>query len=295
MAGKIFSFFLISFLCLSLFVSKTEKSYAGSNEDLTPEKLIATHVKSIGDPAILATVQSRMFVGSTNVDFIQGYSSGTLKGNALFISEGPKLGIVLKYPDINYPGEYFAYDGKDVTVGHIQPGQKSPIADFIFRFNKVMKGGLLGGVMSASWPLLDITKKNVVMKYHLAKIDGRQLHDLEYHPKEGFGDMKIHFYFDVETFQHVRTEYRVKHPDDATMGSLVTMSSQEVRPDSFYTLIEKFEDYKKVGPLTLPHRYILEYSQEGVRSTFIAHWTLNVDQWGFNAKDLDQKFFQAQK
>lgn len=91
-ARKIFSFSLISFLCLSLFVSKTEKSYANSNEDLTPEKLVAAHVKSIGDQALLATIQSRMFVGSTNVDFIQGSYNGTLKGNALFISEGPKLG-----------------------------------------------------------------------------------------------------------------------------------------------------------------------------------------------------------
>ncbi len=77
------------------------------------------------------------------------------------VSDGKKLAIVLKYSDINYPGEYFAYNGKDVSVGHISPGQKSPLADFLFRYNGIMKEGLLGGVFSTGWPLLNLQEKPV--------------------------------------------------------------------------------------------------------------------------------------
>jgi hypothetical protein len=310
MARKKICFKLYVLLCFSFFVAQQQKSYANSNEEMTAEKLVAAHVKSIGSSALLAKVQSRSFVGSANVDFILG-NTGNLKGNSMFVSQGSNLAISLKYGDTNYPGEYFAYDGKAVTVDHIRPGQKSPIADFLFRFNKIMKGGFMGGSLSTSWPLLDIKSKNVDMKYRKTKIDGIERHELEYHPRDGFGDMKIRMYFDLNTFQHVRTEYRVRVKDDATVGNVATFDQMgdsasvkatiggnmmigQARPDTYYTLIEKFDDYKKVSGMMLPHRYILEYSMEGAGS-FIANWTLNVIKWAFNAPNLNPKIFQAQK
>jgi hypothetical protein len=174
-----------------------------------------------------------------------------------------------------------------------------------------MKGGFIGGSLSTSGPVLDIKNQKVDMKYRKTKIDGIERHELEYHPKEGFGDMKIRMYFDLTTFQHVRTEYRVRHRDDASVGNAATydqmgdsasvraatggnMMIGQNRGDTYYTLVEKFEDYKKVSGMMLPHRYILEYSMEGSGS-FIANWTLNVIKWGFNVPNLDPKIFQAQK
>lgn len=172
---------------------------------------------------------------------------------------------------------------------------------------------MLGGVLSGAWPLLDIQKRQVDLKYKKTKVDGRELLDLEYHPKTGFGNIKIHMFFDPTTFQHVRTEYRVRTQDDATINNQVTrdpyadkatvnatnsrggMDIGQSREDSIYLLVEKFEDYKKVGSMMLPHRYILEYSLEGSGHPFVGHWTLNVGKWAFNVQNLDQKIFQAQK
>jgi hypothetical protein len=307
---KIPYFLVVLFVGAALFTALSEKSFAGKNDDMTAEALVAAHVKSIGSPALLAKVQSRTFVGASNVDFVLG-GTGNLKGNSMFVSKGSNLALALTYKDTNYPGEYFAYDGKEVTVKHIQPGQKSPIADFIFRFSKIMKGGFIGGTLSQSWPLLDIQNKNVDMKYRKTKVDGIERYELEYHPRDGFGDVKIRMYFDMTTFQHVRTEYTVRHRDDASVGNAATfdrygdsasvkasgggnMMMGQARPDSYYTLIEKFEDYKKVGGLMLPHRYILDYTMSGSGS-FVANWTMNVIKWGFNAPNLDQKIFQAEK
>jgi hypothetical protein len=300
-----------AFLCIYLF-AYVEPSFSGSAEEWTPEKLVAAHVKSVGRPALLAKIQSRMFLGTSSVEFIQGMRGGQ-KGTSMFVSQGPKLAIVMKYGDVNYPGEYFAYDGKDVTVGLINPGQRSPIGDFVFRFTKLVKGGFLGGALTSSWPLLDIKNKNVAMKYRKAKVEGRELHELEYHPRSGFGDLRILMYFDMTTFRHVRTEYKVHSYNDSSIkGESPDGVSPDVQmndpdlpittgigqnpQDSYFSLVEKFEDYKREGGLMLPHQYILEYSDEGAgRQTFIGHWFVNIEKWAFNAPNLDQKLFRAHK
>jgi hypothetical protein len=319
-----------AFLCICL-LAHSQQSFGGSNEELTPEKLVAEHVKSVGRPALLAKIQSRTFLGASNFEFIQGMNGGK-KGTAMFVSQGPKLAMVMKYDDINYPGEYFAYDGKDVTVGHMSPGQRSPVGDFIFRFNKLVKGGFLGGALTSSWPLLDVKGKNVDMKYRKTKVEGRELHELEYHPRSGFGDIKIRMYFDLTTFRHVRTEYKVRTsgdasfrgdkvagggsssatqmtgdiaPDDEGVRSTVdaygnapsssTPGIGQSTPDSYYTLVEKFEDYKREGGLMLPHRYVMEYSAEGSGVPFIGRWFVNIANWSFNVPNLDQKLFKALK
>ena len=140
------------------------------------------------------------------------------------------------------------------------------------------------------------------MKYRKVKKDDRELYELEYHPRKGFGDMKICIYFDPKTFQHVRTEYKVQNQSDSSVDNnfLEAQTSNmgtigRARLESYYTLVERFEDYRKVGGMTLPYRYILDYSQSGGAGSFIARWTMNVGKWLFNAPNIDQKIFQAEK
>lgn len=318
--------FLLVAFCI--FAIQPLQSYAA--EDITAEQLIAAHLKSIGSPALRAKVKSLTFGGTSTVKFIQGIQ-GTSTGVSMLVSEGPKMGIILKFPDKNnYPGEYFAYDGKDVTVGHIRPGVKSPIADFVFRFHKIMKEGLVGGVYSTAWPLLNIKDKASDLKCRKTKIENRELYELEYRPSDPIGYMKIKMYFDPATFRHVRTEYKVRTNEDVTTtanpaqydpsissGDIVDDPSGrgriispdkvqqiaagdfilgKVRGESIYILTEKFDDFKKIGGLTMPHRYELDYEIEGTaQSGFIANWTLEAQQWGFNMANLDEKLFQAEK
>jgi hypothetical protein len=59
-----------------------------------------------------------------------------------------------------------------------------------------------------------------------------------------------------------------------------------------YTLTEKFDDFKKVGPLTLPHSYTLNYMIDGSnQSGFIANWKISVVDAGFNMPNIDQGVF----
>jgi hypothetical protein len=123
--------------------------------------------------------------------------------------------------------------------------------------------------------------------------------------------MKIRMYFAPETFRHVRTEYQVRIRDDmsAAPGGGQTGAGKfqsagqgtdgfsilhQGLPDSIYMLVEKFNDFKKVGATVLPHSYTISYSVEGQGGSFIAEWAMKADQWGFN-RTYDERIYKAQK
>lgn len=261
---------------------------------LTPEILMAEHIKSIGEPATLASVQTRAFIGFTDVDFIQGIFGRAEGGLSSFVSDGDKLQVVLKYGDLAYPGEYIAYDGKKVSVGHISPGQRSPLADFLFRFNGVMKEGFVGGTLSLAWPLMHPDEIKSALKCRKVKVEGRELYRLEW-PINLLGNIKIKMYFEPGTYRHVRTEYMVRIKNDVSAREEYSdIMSFALTPESIYTLIEEFDDFRKVSGMTLPHKYGIEYSIEGQGQSFIGRWTITAEKWIFN-RTFDEDLFVAQK
>jgi hypothetical protein len=289
-------------------------SLAGSpsTQGLTPEALVAQHIKSLGGTDLLSSVHTHAFVGNSDVEFIQGMTGSIKGGSAMIAADGKKTAIVLKYRSVDYPQEYFSFDGENVSVGHIAPGQRSPLADFIFRFPGIMKKGFLGGTLSLGWPLLDKEGDFGKLKYSLEKVEGKELYQLEW-PKSTLGNVRIRMFFEPETFRHVRTEYDVRIQEDVSvqsdsqyLGNMGVTSEDsdtagysnilrnDMIPDSIYRLVEKFEDYKKVSGMMLPHKYTLEYSLEGQGHSFIGNWTINATKFVFNNK-LDPKIFEAQK
>jgi hypothetical protein len=282
--------------CSLLFTAQPNISSAepaNANTELTPEKLIAEHIKSIGKPTTLSSVNSRAFFGSADVEFVQGMFGSIKNGASSFISDGEKLQIVMRYGDLNYPAEYFAYNGDYVSVGYISPGQRSPLADFLFRYNGVMKMGFIGGTLSLAWPLLDADGIQYKLKYKKVKVEGRELHRLEW-PMHMLRNIKIKMYFEPDTFRHVRTDYVVRIQEDISVTRSFDIMSKNIVPESIYTLIERFDDYKKVSGMTLPHKYSIEYTLEGQGHSFIGHWTITARKWIFN-RTFDEMLFEAQK
>ena len=321
MKAKAIHFLTALALGFSLCMAWSEISFA-KDKELTPEEIVAAHLKSIGTPDLLAKLKNRGMKGTTSVEFVQG-GVGNLTGQCMVAAEGRNLSIILKYAGRDYPGEYFAFDGTDVEVSNITPGQRSPLGDLIYRYKGMMKEGLLGGVWSLGWPLLDIKKRNASLKYSSAKVDGRDLHEIEYTPKGGLNNIKVKLYFEPETFRHVRTEYmlQVRGEQALQAGQTVTQGvipgSASTQRDgtstrdagildhvanSYYKLVEKFDNFKEVkikdstggetGSLTLPYTYTIEYSVEGQGSTFLAHWNIIADQFAHNG-NLNPAVFKA--
>ncbi|MEJ2112078.1 MAG: hypothetical protein P8Z37_19650, partial [Acidobacteriota bacterium] len=216
--------FLIAITLGCFFSIVPYESSSAGDKGITPEEVVAAHLKSIGTPEALAKVKNRGMNGTTSVEFLQG-GFGTLGGQCMVVSAGRSLSIILRYGGVDYPGEYFAYDGTDVEVATISPGQRSPLGDFIFRYKGLMKEGLLGGVWSLGWPLLDIEKRNPSLKYNgTDKIEGRELHEMDYAPKGGLNSIKVKLFFEPDTFRHVRTEYRLRVQGERSLqaGKTVT-------------------------------------------------------------------------
>lgn len=301
---------IVSCICLQIDRLSAEEGV------LTPEQLLARHVQSIGKPQALAAVKSRGLSGKAAVQFVQGATGRLTDGQFICVSEGRNIGMTMKFSDVNYPGEYFAYNGQEATVGHIKPGQKSPIAEFIFRHSGIMKEGLFGGVISVAWPFLKYQEGQYDLSYAQENVNGRPYHVLNCVSRKNLGDVKVKLYFDMDSYRHVRTDYRVSHSEDLTAmkGDIVPGSSsveqgtptkgpldlkpkatiQTSQPKSIYLLRETFDGFAEVGGLVLPQIYNIEYSVEGSGQSFIANWVLRTEHWMNNGK-VDQSFFTAQK
>ncbi|MEJ2109170.1 MAG: hypothetical protein P8Z37_04500 [Acidobacteriota bacterium] len=308
---KVTQLFKTVVVCISvLAIPLSYAASASSIPDLSPEELMAAHLKSLGDPTLLSSVQTRAFVGSTDVEFIQGMTGKIQGGTSTMVADGDKMSLILKYNSVDYPQEYFTYNGENVDVGYIAPGQRSPLADFIFRFNGIMKKGFLGGTLSLGWPLLDYEHIKAKLKCKTKTIDGKELYELEW-PINILGNIKIRMYFDPETYNHVRTEYDVHIQEDVSiqspgsylgeMGSdtedssgYSSMMGPNLIPDSWYKLIERFDDFQKVSGMNLPHKYTLEYELQGQGHSFLANWTINAKNFIFNRK-FDPELFEPHK
>lgn len=264
-------------LCFSFGIIRSEKSFA-KDKELKLEEVIAAHLKSIGSPEVLAATKSREIRGAASVTFIQGAFANMLGGQSQIASEGRKLGMVMNYGAIEYPGEHFAFDGDHVTVGYIDFGIRSNFGEFIRQFYGVMKEGLLGGTLSVAWPLLDLQERRPRLQYQKRKTEGRLLHALTYSPKSRSGTDKllIRLFFDGETFRHVMTEYTYQVGDYS---------------NNIKSLKERFDDFREVDGMMLPHRYTMDYSTTA--PSFIGSWTIEAKQWLHNAP-IDPRFFKAQ-
>jgi hypothetical protein len=310
MTGKCGYIFYSIAVCLAAVAMNSGILFA---KDVKLEDILKGHIESIGSSEKVEGVKVRGIGGIALVDFIQG-GTGKIQGQAIFLSEKDRLGIIMQFNATDYPGEHFAFDGKKVMINQILPGQKSPLGDFLYWHNALLKEGVLGGALSLNWPLLDVKKAEKKLKYKGEKnIDGVELLEVEYRFSDRkSNDLKTKLYFDPETFHHVRTEYRLTVQADmrgqadanVRMPGMTPARDQipgrsegpggirDVIPYSHYVLIEKFSDFKEADGLTLPHRYELEYSQEGRGSSFLANWTILASQI-VHTGQIDELYFKA--
>jgi len=257
--------------------------------DMKPEGLVAKHLDSIGTAEARAAVKSRVVQGKLTFKVLVG-GGGTVEGSWGRVSEQRKSNFVMRFGAGNYRGEQFVLDGDKTyiaadTSSHI----RSRFGDFVHSQDYILKEGLLGGELSAGWALQNLDQNRPQLVYAgLKKIDGRQVHDLEYHSQKST-DMRINLYFDPETYHHVKTVYSMAF--SPTVGTTITTSvdQQEIR----YTIEERFTDFKTENGMTLPTSYSIEYTQElQSGQTVVYHWDMTVDKTAENVS-LDPKNFDT--
>lgn len=262
---------------------------------LEKDELIELHLKAIGeDPAR----KSRVAQGRGNLDIRVG-GLVQLGGPAKLISEGRKLRSSIRFGHPQFPEELVIYDGKKVEVADVSPGVRSQLGESLWvDFHDLIQEGLYGGALNTGWPLLDLEARQPSLKYKgLKKFHGRKLHQVEYKPKNNV-DYRIALYFEPETYRHVASAYRLT----AVSGKLTMQSTQglgegsasspvpnpqahqhlEVHDGSTsrykITVEERFEDFKEVDGLILPHTYRVTIDLDRDRAgDFLGHWEMQFD------------------
>ena len=254
-------------------------------QKMTSEQLIVRHLEAIGNTKARAQIKTRIISGTAQVIF-RTTPSGQAVGRAVVASEGMKQLFGMSFPSPVYPREQLTFNGVNFTAAFATPGTRSVLGNFLMTNDAIFKQGLMCGVLSSGWPLLDTSGRQASIDYAgQKKIDGRTLHELRYTPTAN-SDLKITLYFDAESFRHVRTEYDRVVP--APMGRVEYSNVQE--REGRYKMVEEFSLFKPEGDLDLPHIYTIKLSVDTVNGTFLAEWTIKLTNFEFNQK-IDQSAF----
>ena len=144
---------------------------------------------------------------------------GQIDGQSVLLSEGRKVLLMMKFPNNDYRGERFIFDGDRIEIRGAMPNQsRSTLGEFVYVQDAIIKEGLLGGALSTAWPLLKLDEHRVKLSYDgLKNLDGQQLYAVRYKPKKST-DLTIYLYFDPETYRHVRTVYTPGTVNDRPNG-----------------------------------------------------------------------------
>jgi hypothetical protein len=256
---------------------------------MTADELVAKHLASIGTPEA-RNAKTRIAQGAVTYKILVG-GSGQAAGKVFFVSEGVKRQLMMKINDRNYRGEQLIFDGKNVQVSYsLTQLRRSQFGGFLFTQDAPLREGLLGGLLTTAWPLLDLPSREPKLTYEgLKKIDGRELHDLRYRPKKGT-DYEIHLYFDPETFHHVLTVYTITVQPQLRFGGDARNVGQV--PER-HRIEERFSGFKPFDGLTLPTHYDLQYTQElQTGGTSLFEWDVTIDQI-HNNEGVDPRNFEV--
>ena len=269
-----------------LLVSPPSGGAAGAKPK--PEDIVAANLASIGTPEARAAARSRQVDGTAQITARRG-AAMAMTGTGMLLSEGRNIHLGMSFSSPDYPGDQIAYDSKTLTTAQIRPGLRSFLSDFLYQCDTPVREGLLGGTLSVAWALSEVPGRQPRLEYSgLKKINGRQLHELKYKPKQSACGVAISLYFEPETFRHVRSQYRLTKPPVAPTN----FQNPTSQGDTVYTLTEDFGDFKTVDGLTLPHDYKLDMTIEGPTSTYLASWTLSVSRISHN-QSIDPKEFSV--
>jgi hypothetical protein len=235
------------------------KVNASAAETLKPEELLQRHLDSIGKSEARAAVKSRVMQGTAAYKLLVG-GSGQINGKSVMASEDNKLQLLLKVNANAYHGEKFVRSGdKTFVFGTYDDATRSEFGEFLRSQDSPLREGLLGGVLSTGWPLLDLNGHGA--KLHIEgrkKIDGAELLAASYRPKKS-SDLNITLYFDPNTFRHVMTLYTTSRSSGIGLGG---EQESARRNEARYRIEERFGDFKEVDGVTLPFHYDLRYQQE---------------------------------
>lgn len=265
-------------------VSSGPTCLAQETKKLTADEVIASHLESIGTAEARSAFKSLVAQGVVEVTIRVG-GGGKGKGGAVMASQGPMslMGFIFGQEASN---DKIAFNGQKLTLGELRPGLRSPFSDFVLKNDVLLREGLLGGTLSTAWPFLDANgRKGKLRSLGTKTLKDRKAYVLGYEPRNS-NNLDIKLYFDAETFQHLRTEYQQEF-----VAPTVTNPDKAARQKGTrFKLTEEFSDFRREGPVVVPHAYKIQFTIEAESHPLMQDWVVTLSQFVIN-KTLDAKQF----
>ena len=250
-----------------------------------PEELIRSHLERLASPDALRERTTMVARGVCELKIITG-GGALISGQTLLLSENRNLSIELHFGLAEYTGEHYVLKDGDVSVAYTTPGRRSPLGEFLLAQNLILKEGLLGGVYSTAWPLIDFPERKARVKVKgLKKVDDRRLQVLEYQiPRSG--NLRTELFFDPETNDHVRTEYSLRISAGQSLTPEAAGRTRSIR----YRMEERFSDFKDFDGYRLPTRWVVQFSRDGDGPTLLWQWTSELREFSQNQPISPDRF-----
>jgi hypothetical protein len=244
--------------------------------ELSVEEIISKHLASIGTKEKRDEIKTQMATGMS--EFASKLPPKRTTGKGAIVSEAGELLFITSFASNEYPLERIGYFKGSVNI---------PLGAFVADHSSLLSEGLFAGVISSSWNLCDPqVRRGTFETAGTKKIDGHKVYALNYFPKTNSSEFSVKMFFDAETFQHVRTEYRhAMSGKEATFGKLGNQSGV------ILTLTEEFGNFKTIDEITMPYSYKIKYMTDSNSGTAEWDWGFNVGQYVYNQK-LKEDFFK---
>ena len=204
--------------------------------------------------------------------------------------------IGMKFNNPDYQFEKMGYDGSNLTVGYAKPGVRSVLGGFLRVNEKTFKRGIIGGVLSTSWELLDYREEVGRLKYAgKAKKGDSKLYKFDYNLRKG-SDLSVTLFFDAETFRHVKTVYRrVFTSGLGRSGAISQSASARVdnsarQSETRHKMIEEFGGFRQEQGLMLPHTYSIYLEIQTGNGNTKDQFSVDLQKFYFNQPIEDNQF-----
>lgn len=260
---------------------------ARADEKLKPEDLVAKHLESIGTAEARARVNGTKIKGTCSVA-VRLCGEGQIEGQVLMASTDAANLINMNFEIATYSQEALRFDGKKFATSQLKPGSRTCLAQFFLENEVLFKEGLVGGVLSESWSLLNLAERSPKLEYSgLRKIGDKQLHALKYNPRKG-SDVKIVLYFDPQTFRHMRSDYaRTVYASEQRRiagggAGLPPAQNQQASPTRIEAY-EEFSDFKDESGLNLPHTYKFHLTIQSEVRPAVVDWIFTLNDFAFTS------------
>jgi len=264
---------------------------SNADNDPTVEEILKRHKASVGSASNKNQIANRIAIGKSEFDLtLPAWHS---EGKALFASDAENTMFVSSFDLAEYPFEKVGLFRGKIDIPFVTAGSRSPMGSYLLLNDNILSEKLFGGVISASWRMLDPAP--IMERLRFAgrkKIAGREAFVIRYNARANTSaDSGIDLYFDAKDYRHLRTVYRQKMPEKQfyRMGIFGNQEGENIN-----TLTEDFDDFRAVGGLTLPHKYLIRLTLDGRSGTKDFRWTFKFDEYRIG-QNFGEDFFTFEK